>query len=98
MATLNTVRAVLKDSRMREQAGVIQQEVANMLQDVGRLDQRVENLERHFGQAEKDLREIRTSSEKIVRRGDRITEIELGEEVTETLDSAGSAQIHHLPQ
>ena len=83
---------------MREQAGVIQHEVANMLQDVGRLDQRVENLERHFGQAEKDLREIRTSSEKIVRRGDRITEIELGEEVTKTLDSASSAQIHHLPQ
>ena len=93
MATLNTVRAVLKDSRMREQAGVIQQEVANMLQDVGRLDQRVENLERHFNQAEKDLREIRTSSEKIMRRGDRITEIEVGEEVAETLESASVHQL-----
>jgi DNA recombination protein RmuC len=96
MATLNTVRAVLKDSRMREQAGVIQQEVANMLADVSRLDQRVENLERHFGQAEKDLREIRTSAEKVMRRGDRITEIELGEEIAETLEPAEGARIHRI--
>lgn len=98
MATLNTVRAVLKDSHMREQAGVIQQEVAHMLQDVGRLDQRVENLERHFGQAEKDLREIRTSAEKVVRRGDRITEIELGEDVAETLEQSETAQIHRIAE
>lgn len=96
MATLNTVRAVLKDSRMREQAGVIQQEVAHMLQDVGRLDQRVENLERHFGQAEKDLREIRTSAEKVVRRGEHITEIELGDEIVKKLERTGGAQIHQL--
>ena len=34
MATLNTVRAVLKDARMREQAHVIQAEVRIMLNDV----------------------------------------------------------------
>lgn len=96
MATLNTVRAVLKDSRMREQAGVIQQEVAHMLQDIGRLDQRVENLERHFNQAEKDLREIRISAEKVVRRGEHITEIELGDEIAETLEPTGGAQIHQI--
>lgn len=96
MATLNTVRAVLKDARMREQAGVIQQEVSRMLQDVGRLDQRVENLERHFGQAEKDLREIRTSAEKVVRRGEHITEIELGDEETDKLEAVGGAEIHQL--
>lgn len=96
MATLNTVRAVLKDARMREQAGVIQQEVTRMLQDVGRLDQRVENLERHFGQAEKDLREIRTSAEKVVRRGERITEIELGEDATQEFEAVGGAEIHRL--
>ncbi|MBT5049634.1 MAG: DNA recombination protein RmuC [Rhodospirillaceae bacterium] len=96
MATLNTVRAVLKDARMREQAGVIQQEVTRMLQDVGRLDQRVENLEKHFGQAEKDLREIRTSAEKVVRRGEHITEIELGEDGAPELEAVGGAEIHRL--
>ena len=96
MATLNTVRAVLKDAKMREQAGVIQQEVTRMLQDVGRLDQRVENLERHFGQAEKDLREIRTSAEKVARRGEHITQIELGEDAAQELEAVGGVEIHRL--
>ena len=34
MATLNTVRAVLKDVRMREQAGNIQKNVGMLLDDV----------------------------------------------------------------
>ncbi|MEX1148092.1 MAG: DNA recombination protein RmuC [Sphingomonadales bacterium] len=77
MATLNTVRAVLKDAQMREQAHVIQAEVRKLLDDVGRLDDRVEKLGRHFGQAEKDLREIGISSSKIQRRAERIEELEL---------------------
>ena len=79
MATLNTVRAVLKDARMREQAHVIQKEVHVLLQDIGRLDKRVGNLESHFHQAEKDIREIRVSSDKVTKRGQRIEEIEVGE-------------------
>lgn len=78
MATLNTVRAVLKDARMREQAHVIQAEVRTMLKDVERLDERVGKLETHFQQAEKDIREIRISTDKVTRRGERIEEIELG--------------------
>ena len=77
MATLNTIRAVLKDAQMREQAGLIQKEVATMHQDVQRLDSRVANLQRHFGQAEEDLRQIRISSEKVQRRAARIQEMEL---------------------
>jgi len=80
MATLNTVRAVLKDARMREQAGVIQTEVQRMLEDVGRLDKRVGNLQRHFGQAEEDLREIRISADKVTKRGERIDELQFDDE------------------
>lgn len=79
MATLTTVRAVLKDVRMREQAGVIQTEVGHLLRDVGRLDDRVGNLQRHFDQASDDLRQIRISTEKVTRRGARIEELELEE-------------------
>lgn len=101
MATLNTVRAILKDAQMQEQASVIQNEVLIMLGDVSRLDQRVENLEKHFGQAEKDLREIRISSDKVSKRGERITEIELGEieENIEAIDQTpggGIASIHRI--
>lgn len=77
MATLNTVRAVLKDSRMREQAHIIQREVQTLLADIGRLDKRVDNLVTHFGQAEKDIREISISTGKITGRAQRIEELQL---------------------
>jgi DNA recombination protein RmuC len=80
MATLNTVRAVLKDVRMREQAGEIQKTVGLLLGDVKRLDDRVDNLKKHFTQTEKDLREIDTSTTAITRRGERILAVDLGEE------------------
>ncbi len=80
MATLNTVRAVLKDVHMREQADIIQKEIWHMTQDVGRLDKRVGNLESHFNMARRDIDEIRTSATKIVRRGERIGELEFDEE------------------
>jgi len=83
-ATLNTVRAVLKDVRMREAAGVIQLEVQTMLEDVTRLDKRVEALQRHFDQAERDVKDIRVSADKVTKRGERIVDLQLAEEsVTE---------------
>lgn len=93
MATLNTIRAVLKDARMREQAGVIQQEVGILLKDVGRLDKRVDSLSRHFDQANRDVQDIRVSSEKITRRGGRIEDLELVDgEASEEEVLAGQAQ------
>jgi len=80
MATLNTVRAVLKDVRMREQAGIIQTEVLKLLEDMVRLDKRVESLQTHFRQAGKDIEEINTSSKKIKSRGGSIEEMQLGGE------------------
>jgi len=95
MATLNTVRAVLKDARMREQAGVIQTEVRRLLEDVTRLDDRVGKLQRHFDQATDDIRQIRVSTDKIGGRAERIEEIELGGEAGEAAalpeDDAGPA-------
>lgn len=77
MATLNTIRAVLKDAQMREQAHVIQKEISILLEDVNRLGSRVGKLENHFKQAEDDVRQIRVSTEKITKRGEKIEEIEL---------------------
>ncbi|WP_339634085.1 DNA recombination protein RmuC [uncultured Sneathiella sp.] len=85
MATLNTVRAVLKDSQMRAQAGVIQKEVGILLKDVERLDDRVSKLGNHFQQASKDIELIETSSRKISSRAEKIEELQLGEENEELL-------------
>jgi DNA recombination protein RmuC len=79
MATLTTVRAVLKDVRMREQADIIQMEVRSLLGDMGRLDERVGKLQRHFDQASDDLRQIRTSADKVTKRAERIDELQLEE-------------------
>ncbi len=79
MATLNTVRAVLKDVHMREQAGVIRTEVAHIIDDAVRLDERVGKLQRHFDQAGEDLRQIRISADKVTKRADRIGQLELEE-------------------
>ena len=79
MATLNTMRAVLKDARMREQAGAIRKELALLYGDVERLGTRVENLDRHFGQAAKDIEEIKISSEKATRRARRLDNFDFEE-------------------
>ena len=88
MAILNTVRAVLKDVRMREQAGVIQIEVRTMMEDVLRLDDRVAKLQRHFELAYEDMRQIRISTEKVTRRAERIEGVEL-EDQREEKSAAG---------
>ena len=80
MATLNTVRAVLKDAQMREQAGLIQKEVATMMEDVARLDGRVEALQKHFEMTSRDVEQIRTSTRKVMSRGEKIRNVELGED------------------
>lgn len=90
MATLNTVRAVLKDVRMREQAGEIQKTVGLLLEDVKRLDDRVDRLKTHFAQTEKDLRDIDTSADRITKRGQRILDVDLGEEPELAKDQAES--------
>ncbi len=88
MATLNTVRAILKDVQMREQAGVIQNEVIKLLEDVSRLDKRVDNLQGHFDLASRDIKEIRTSADKVTKRGEKIDELQFEDDTpTEELEA-----------
>jgi len=87
MATLNTMRAVLKDVRMREQAGAIRRELGALFKDVERLGDRVGNLDRHFGQASKDIEEIKISATKAGNRARRLDNFDF-EEVAEVGKSA----------
>lgn len=89
MATLNTIRAILKDANMREQASVIQKEVMVLFEDIKRLDERVEKLRTHFNQANKDIDLISTSSSKIASRVVRIEKVQLGDD-THLLDEITS--------
>jgi len=84
MAVLNTMRAVLKDARMRAQAGSIRRELGELYKDIERLGERVGNLDRHFGQAAKDIEEIKISSDKAGKRARRLDNFDF-EEVAETV-------------
>lgn len=77
MATLHTMRAVMKDAQMREQAHIIQREVGLMAKDVTLLDDRVAKLQTHFNQSAEDVRKIRISTEKITKRADKIESLDM---------------------
>ena len=79
MATLHTMRAVMKDAAMREQAHIIQREVGVMADDVRRLSERAGKLQTHFKQIEGDVSGIITSSTKITKRADKIEKLDLSE-------------------
>lgn len=78
MLSIQVIQSVLKDSRMREQAHLIQGEVVRLMDDVGRLDERVRKLQTHFSQASRDIDDILISSSKVTRRSAKIEALELG--------------------
>lgn len=79
MLSIQVIQAVLKDARMREQAHLIQGEVIRLMEDVGRLDERVRKLQGHFALTQRDIEQILTSSEKVTKRGQKIEALEFGE-------------------
>ena len=79
MLSVQVIQAVLRDQRLREQAGVIQGEVLHLMDDIGRLDDRVRKLQTHFLQAQKDVDLILTSADKVTKRGRRIEGFGFGE-------------------
>ncbi|MGB6230201.1 MAG: DNA recombination protein RmuC [Litorimonas sp.] len=85
MATLHTMNAVLRDAAMREQATVILDEVGKIAGDVRRLDERIAKLQSHYDGGLEMMRQARISTEKIVRRSDRIEQLDLDEDEAETL-------------
>jgi len=79
MATLNTMRAVLKDARMREQAGAIRATLRLLHRDVELVVGRVEKLNTHFNQARADLEGIGTAAERAGKRAARLDNFDFEE-------------------
>jgi DNA recombination protein RmuC len=79
MLSIQVIQAILKDARMREQAHLIQGEVARLMDDVGRVDERVRKLQTHFAQSTKDVEDILVSTAKVTKRGQKIEALEFGE-------------------
>jgi DNA recombination protein RmuC len=90
MLAVQTMQAILKDVQMREQAHLIQREVAKLMDDMGRFRERVLDLQRHFGQTNQDIEKILTSSEKIAQRGRKIETLEFDDNTPAAIEPATS--------
>ncbi|MDQ0438958.1 DNA recombination protein RmuC [Kaistia dalseonensis] len=86
MLSIQVIQSVLKDVRMREQAYLIQTEVMKLMEDVGRVDERVRKLQTHFVQTSKDVDDILISTRKLTSRGEKIEALEFGEEGSPAYD------------
>jgi DNA recombination protein RmuC len=79
MLLVQTMQAIVKDAAMREQAHVIQGEVVKLLDDVGRMKDRVGDLKRHFEMANTDLDKLGISTDRIAKRALKIESMDVGE-------------------
>ncbi len=80
-AVLNTARAVLKDVETRKQVHIIQDELGKLGKDFNRFEERMGDLAKHIGQANKDVELIHISSRKITDRFNKIERVDLDQPV-----------------
>ena len=79
-ATLNTIRAVLSDIKIKRVANQIKIELDALLADLGRLNERATNVERHFNMTLTDIEQLQTSIRKISPRAEKLRDMDFGAE------------------
>lgn len=79
-ATLNTIRAVLSDIKIKRVADKIKRELDLLLSDLSRLADRAGKVQQHFAQASTDIEQLQTSIGKIAPRAEKLREMNFGEE------------------
>lgn len=79
-ATLNTIRAVLSDIKIKRVAAKIKKELDMLLTDLARLSDRADNVSRHFAQAQNDIDLLQTTVSKIAPRAEKLRDMDFGED------------------
>lgn len=79
-ATLNTIRAVLSDIKIKRVATKIRKELDALLTDLGRLNDRATNVEKHFRMTQTDIEQLQISIGKIAPRAEKLRDMDFGEE------------------
>lgn len=79
MATLHTMRAILRDTRLQAQSSALRQEIGLLSGDIGVLLERLGRLERHIEQAGEDLTALSGTADAIRRRARRLDRAEFGQ-------------------
>ena len=87
MATLNTMRAILKDARMREQAGEIRKALRLLHRDVEIIGEKAGKLETHLRQAGDDVAGVLTAATRAGKRADRLDNFDFEELAPDQADT-----------
>src|SRR6202790_2772127 len=100
MLAIQVMQQILKDARMRDAADQIRTEVLNLGDDLGRLRDRVVKLQKHFSDANEDIRQILISADKIEKRAGRIEELDFSKEPADTprLVKSGGPELFPVPR
>src|SRR3954467_10386576 len=76
MLASQVMRQSMRDARMPDAADQIRTEVIKLGDDLGRLRDRVLKLQKHFADANEDVRQVLISADKIEKRAGRIEELD----------------------
>jgi DNA recombination protein RmuC len=87
MATLHTMRAILKDARMQEQAGEIRKTLSLVNKDVKLIVERAGKLDTHFSAALKDLEGINVAAGRAGKRSEKLDNFDFEELESERVDT-----------
>ena len=87
MATLHTMRAILKDARMQEQAGEIRKTLSLVNKDVKLIVERAGKLDTHFSAALKDLEGINIAAGRAGKRSEKLDNFDFEELESERVDT-----------
>lgn len=79
-ATLNTIRAVLSDIKIKRVADKIKRELDYLLTDLSRLADRANKVQQHFSLATTDIEQLQTSIGKITPRAEKLRDMNFGSE------------------
>jgi DNA recombination protein RmuC len=85
MATLHTMRAVMKDALLREQAGEVQKIVELLRRDIELVDERVDKLQKHHDKSAELMVDLRKNADRAIGRSERIAALELGDDEPEAI-------------
>ena len=77
-ATLNTIRAVLSDIKIKRVADKIKRELDLLLTDLSRLSDRATKVQQHFNLAVTDIEQLQTSIGKIGPRAEKLRDMDFG--------------------
>src|SRR5579883_2752621 len=101
MLAIQVMQQIMKDARIRDAADQIRTEVLNLGDDLGRLRERVLKLQKHFSDANEDVRQILISADKIEKRAGRIEELDSSKEAPAEpprLVKPGAGELFPLPR